>query len=41
MFPPAFILLVALAIFLFWCESSDKFSEIGQQILDFIKNLKE
>lgn len=41
MFPPAFILLVILAVFLFWCESSNKFFEIGQRVLNFIKNLKE
>mgnify|MGYP004537413095 CR=1 FL=1 len=41
MLPPAFLILIVLALFLFWCESSKHFEEIGQKILDFLKFFKE
>lgn len=41
MFPPAFLLLITLAAFLFWCESSNNFSEIGQTIINFLKQFSE
>ena len=41
MFPPAFLLLITLAAFLFWCESSNHFSEIGQTIINFLKQFSE
>lgn len=39
MFPPAFLILIGLAMFLFWCESSTHFDEIGQKIIDFFTQL--
>lgn len=41
MFPPAFLILIGLAMFLFWCESSTHFDEIGQKIIDFFTQFKE
>lgn len=41
MFPPAFLILIGLAMFLLWCESSTHFDEIGQKIIDFFTQFKE
>ena len=41
MFPPAFLILTGLAAFLFWCESSTHFDEIGQKIINFLNQFKE